>query len=680
MNRGGRWNRKKSGRFSTGGRGRGGHGFDRGNRNFVKGGPPNQWKKIKRDIPGPRISESEIGITEYISDHKGFIGIIKWRYSDFQVSEINEDGVIAKLTDLKPPEPPEDEVIDDDESLLLNKYNLEILPMEIWDKINVLSLGSKTTTESVEIDANDISKEERTKMHDAVKKAFGDSIVSSTVNIDGKKFMRFEKYRKGVYVDRRIKWVWPEEYVHFIVHKENCDTMEAAGKIAARLRLNVKPTMLGYAGTKDRRAKTSQWFSMRKVDPRKIVAACQDLREIHVGNFTFSSKHIKLGMLKGNRFRIAIRNVEDGAGARAACELVCRRGFINYFGLQRFGTQADMPTYHIGRFLLQGEYQKAIDGILSVREGPLEHALRLYAEGAGAGGACAAVPARAAALPEARLLRALADTPTDLVAALERIPRNARLLYIHSYQSYVWNHAASERVWRLGLRPAAGDLVPRTAPRPDDLCDDNFHLEVTEGNEGDAEDADPPRGGGAQPGDQAKDESSESTVDIRKLDVKALTQEDIDSSRYTIFDVVLPLPGYSVEYPDNMKGYYEEFLEKDGLDIKLKNRVKTYSARGAVRRLVQRPHAASWALHRYSRADADLLASDLDELAARVPPAPQEDGKYEALLLTMTLPPSCYATMMLRELMKTDTSSRAQALLSHPLKRTASPDPPPAAQ
>lgn len=59
--------------------------------------------------------------------------------------------------------------------------------------------------------------------------------------------------------------------------------------------------MLGYAGTKDRRAKTSQWFSMRKVDPRKIVAACQDLREIHVGNFTFSPKHIKLGMLKGNR-------------------------------------------------------------------------------------------------------------------------------------------------------------------------------------------------------------------------------------------------------------------------------------------------------------------------------------------------------------------------------------------
>lgn len=42
-----------------------------------------------------------------------------------------------------------------------------------------------------------VSKEQRTKIHDAVKKAFGDSIVGSTVNVGDKKFMRFEKYRKG---------------------------------------------------------------------------------------------------------------------------------------------------------------------------------------------------------------------------------------------------------------------------------------------------------------------------------------------------------------------------------------------------------------------------------------------------------------------------------------------------
>lgn len=42
-----------------------------------------------------------------------------------------------------------------------------------------------------------MSKEQRTKIHDAVKKAFGDSIVGSTVNVEDKKFVRFEKFRKG---------------------------------------------------------------------------------------------------------------------------------------------------------------------------------------------------------------------------------------------------------------------------------------------------------------------------------------------------------------------------------------------------------------------------------------------------------------------------------------------------
>lgn len=42
-----------------------------------------------------------------------------------------------------------------------------------------------------------VTKEQRTKIHDAVKKAFGDSIVGSTVNIDDKKLMRFQKFKKG---------------------------------------------------------------------------------------------------------------------------------------------------------------------------------------------------------------------------------------------------------------------------------------------------------------------------------------------------------------------------------------------------------------------------------------------------------------------------------------------------
>ena len=31
-------------------------------------------------------------------------------------------------------------------------------------------------------------------------------------------------------------------------------------------------------------------------------------------------------------------------------------GFINYYGLQRFGTVAAIPTYEIGKALLQGNF------------------------------------------------------------------------------------------------------------------------------------------------------------------------------------------------------------------------------------------------------------------------------------------------------------------------------------
>ncbi|CAG4936418.1 unnamed protein product [Colias eurytheme] len=349
---------------------RGSRGF-RGSRRPYGYGPPggrhsyndnkSEWRKEEKPAGARGLTEKEIGVTEYVSEHDGFNGIIKSRFSDFQVSEVNENGEIAKLTDLSPPEPPEDETVLEDEDLLLNKYNLEILPMETWDRINKLAMSTGPDYDTVEVDVTGMSKEERTKIHDAVKKAFGEGIVGSTVTRDEKKYCTFVKYRKGVRVDNRVKWVWPGEYVRFIVYKENCDTMEAASRIIKQLRMNasLKPSMVGYAGTKDRRAKTSQWFSLRKVDPRKIAAACKGLPDIKVGNYTFSNAHLKLGMLQGNRFRICLRNVtESDETIHKACKQLQDNGFINYYGLQRFGSRSSVPTHVVGLHLLKGNFEE----------------------------------------------------------------------------------------------------------------------------------------------------------------------------------------------------------------------------------------------------------------------------------------------------------------------------------
>lgn len=40
-----------------------------------------------------------------------------------------------------------------------------------------------------------------------------------------------------------------------------------------------------------------------------------------------------------------------------------------------------------------------------------------------------------------------------------QIPRNNRLMYIHSYQSVVWNTMVSRRIDAFGLRAVEGDLI-----------------------------------------------------------------------------------------------------------------------------------------------------------------------------------------------------------------------------
>lgn len=67
------------------------------------------------------------------------------------MSEINEAGEVAQLTDLSAPEPPADEVVVEDEDLLLCKYNVELLPMETWDRINKLAVATEATSERVEV-------------------------------------------------------------------------------------------------------------------------------------------------------------------------------------------------------------------------------------------------------------------------------------------------------------------------------------------------------------------------------------------------------------------------------------------------------------------------------------------------------------------------------------------------
>lgn len=85
------------------------------------------------------------------------------------------------------------------------------------------------------------------------------------------------------------------------------------------------------------------------------------MRNIKIGNICFKNQPLKLGRLRGNRFRIALRNITaDDDTVNKSMESLKDRGFINYYGLQRFGNDKEVPTFLIGAKLMQGNWKEVV--------------------------------------------------------------------------------------------------------------------------------------------------------------------------------------------------------------------------------------------------------------------------------------------------------------------------------
>lgn len=84
----------------------------------------------------------------------------------------------------------------------------------------------------------------------------------------------------------------------------------------------------------------------------KLARANSRMHAIAVGNFTPSATALRLGDLAGNLFTIALRCLEGSTEhATAAVAALRESGFINYYGLQRFGSGSN-ATHTVGSFTL----------------------------------------------------------------------------------------------------------------------------------------------------------------------------------------------------------------------------------------------------------------------------------------------------------------------------------------
>ena len=97
------------------------------------------------------------------------------------------------------------------------------------------------------------------------------------------------------------------QFVHFVVQKENWSTPDAVREIASRI--HVSPKRINYAGTKDKRAITTQLMSAFGV--RKEALLGLTMREIKILGAWNANEKVDLGMLLGNRFKIRVEGDID---------------------------------------------------------------------------------------------------------------------------------------------------------------------------------------------------------------------------------------------------------------------------------------------------------------------------------------------------------------------------------
>ncbi|MBU0979974.1 MAG: tRNA pseudouridine(13) synthase TruD [Nanoarchaeota archaeon] len=205
-------------------------------------------------------------------------------------------------------------------------------------------------------------------------------------------------------------------YRYYGLDKRDLSTMEAVAAIAEKLNISTK--FINIGGNKDKTALTRQTISIKGGPKHGMSIGKLSLTYLGAGD-----ERMALGMLTGNRFEITVRRLQSGAEER--------RTIPNYFDDQRFGITKN--NHLIGKHIIRREFE----------------------------GAC-------------RLIGLATEDPIAKLASIE--PRMLRL-YVHAYQSYLFNKLLCMRIEKSGdhdlIDYALGKLL---FPRKDVVSDEELSL------------------------------------------------------------------------------------------------------------------------------------------------------------------------------------------------------------
>ena len=267
----------------------------------------------------------------------------------------------------------------------------------------------------------------------------------------------------------------PGSYPHTVFRAtlRGWDTNDFADALSRKL--GISRERVSWAGTKDKRAVTTQLFSVRDVDPEEVP----EVRNADVEVLGRAGRPVLFGDLAGNGFEIRVRDAERPENAEpVARELRAfaggdpddpdvSGGTPNFFGHQRFGSLRPI-THRVGLEVVRGDWEAAVlEYVTTTGEAEpadTREARRWIAETRDWAGGVERLPGRLRY--ERSMCHALADAggepdPEAFREALETLPTNLQRLLVNAAQSYLFNEMLCRRLER-GLpfhEAVEGDVV-----------------------------------------------------------------------------------------------------------------------------------------------------------------------------------------------------------------------------
>ncbi|RIB35230.1 MAG: tRNA pseudouridine(13) synthase TruD [Candidatus Nanoclepta minutus] len=236
-------------------------------------------------------------------------------------------------------------------------------------------------------------------------------------------------------------------YAYFLMKKKNLSTIRAIRLVARNLRISKK--RIFFAGEKDKKTVSEQYIAIKGLEDFKYEYNFGNVKLKYIGSF---EEPLRISDIVENEFEITIRDVKNEEMEKFEENLdIFSKYFYNYFDDQRFGNIRYI-NHLIGREIINRNWENAIRILLTYQSenenltarnarkwlsenwGKFEEAIKYFPKWLDI---------------ELGILNYLIRD-RNYYRAFKVIHKRLLKLFLHSYQSYIWNKVLSNYIKEFG--------------------------------------------------------------------------------------------------------------------------------------------------------------------------------------------------------------------------------------